>query len=89
MGKWKLDANAKRTGCRVLKLMPVLIQKGEMFVALEAERDGHDYIDQAMKNGACPVLVNRPTRGFRNPSIKSGRYFESISRDCSKLSKYF
>jgi UDP-N-acetylmuramoyl-tripeptide--D-alanyl-D-alanine ligase len=35
------------------------IQKGDMFVALQAERDGHDFVDTAMKKGASCCLVSK------------------------------
>ncbi|MDG1139022.1 MAG: UDP-N-acetylmuramoyl-tripeptide--D-alanyl-D-alanine ligase [Opitutales bacterium] len=35
------------------------LEEGEMFVAIEAERDGHDYVEQALENGASSALVNR------------------------------
>ena len=36
-------------------------QPGDLFVALVGERDGHDYIDAAMKKGAAGVLSSRAT----------------------------
>jgi UDP-N-acetylmuramoyl-tripeptide--D-alanyl-D-alanine ligase len=35
------------------------IKDGDLFVAISAERDGHDFISNAIKNGARAVLVNR------------------------------
>jgi len=35
------------------------IQPGQLFVALKAERDGHDFIPMAMANGAAAVLCQR------------------------------
>ncbi|HAN79969.1 MAG: UDP-N-acetylmuramyl pentapeptide synthase [Gammaproteobacteria bacterium] len=34
---------------------------GDLFVALVADRDGHDYINSAAKNGAVAALVSKPT----------------------------
>ncbi len=34
---------------------------GDLFVALVADRDGHDYINSAAKNGAAAALVSKPT----------------------------
>ena len=34
---------------------------GDLFVALVADRDGHDYIKSAAKNGAAAALVSKPT----------------------------
>ena len=35
--------------------------KGDLFVALTAERDGHDYIANAAESGASAALVSKPT----------------------------
>ena len=35
------------------------LQKGQLFVALVAARDGHDFIPSAMEKGAAAVLCNR------------------------------
>ena len=37
-----------------------LVRGGELFVALRAERDGHDYVDAALDAGAAACLVERP-----------------------------
>ncbi|SEK62440.1 UDP-N-acetylmuramoyl-tripeptide--D-alanyl-D-alanine ligase [Pacificibacter marinus] len=34
------------------------IQKGDLFVALKAERDGHDFVAQALAKGAAAALVS-------------------------------
>lgn len=39
------------------------IQPGQLFAALVAERDGHDYIPDALKNGAAAVLGQRQLPG--------------------------
>jgi len=33
------------------------VQKGDLFVALQGERDGHDYVQAALENGAAGALV--------------------------------
>ncbi len=35
------------------------LQPGQLFVAIQAERDGHDYIPMAMEKGAAAVLCSR------------------------------
>lgn len=35
------------------------IQTGDLFVALQAERDGHDFVAQALEKGAAAALVSR------------------------------
>jgi UDP-N-acetylmuramoyl-tripeptide--D-alanyl-D-alanine ligase len=37
------------------------VVKGDLFVALTAERDGHDYIANAAESGASAALVTKPT----------------------------
>ena len=39
------------------------IQKGDLFVALQAERDGHDFVAQALDKGAAAALVSRIPEG--------------------------
>ena len=36
------------------------ILPGQLFVALQGERDGHDYVGTAFEKGASAVLVSRP-----------------------------
>ncbi|GFH40541.1 UDP-N-acetylmuramoyl-tripeptide--D-alanyl-D-alanine ligase [Lactococcus insecticola] len=36
-----------------------LIKPGDIFLALKGERDGHDFIDVALKNGASAVITSR------------------------------
>ena len=35
--------------------------EGDLFVALVAERDGHDFIENAAESGASAALVSKPT----------------------------
>ena len=39
------------------------LEPGDLFVALPGERDGHDFIAEAMAKGATGALVSRPTPG--------------------------
>ncbi len=39
------------------------IAKGDLFVALKAARDGHDFVAQALENGASAALVSRIPEG--------------------------
>ena len=34
------------------------IQRGDLFIALKAERDGHDFVAQALSNGAAAAMVS-------------------------------
>lgn len=40
------------------------IESGQLFVAIRAERDGHDFATAAMQNGAAAVLGERPIEGL-------------------------
>lgn len=40
------------------------IEQGQLFVAIRAERDGHDFATAAMQNGAAAVLGERPIEGL-------------------------
>ena len=42
------------------------IQPGDLFVALKAARDGHDFVAQALENGAAAALVSRIPDGLDN-----------------------
>lgn len=39
------------------------LNKGDLFVALKAARDGHDFVAQALENGAGAALVSRRPEG--------------------------
>lgn len=39
------------------------LQKGDLFVALKDQRDGHDFVEAAFKAGAAGALVARPMPG--------------------------
>jgi UDP-N-acetylmuramoyl-tripeptide--D-alanyl-D-alanine ligase len=39
------------------------LQPGDLFVALQAERDGHDFVAAAFAKGAAAALVSRPVPG--------------------------
>ena len=45
------------------------ISKGEMFVAIEAERDGHDFLSAAEENGAGAALVKKADLGVPIPQL--------------------
>lgn len=39
------------------------LQPGQLFIALQGERDGHDFIPMAMEKGAAAVLCSKPCPG--------------------------
>jgi UDP-N-acetylmuramoyl-tripeptide--D-alanyl-D-alanine ligase len=50
------------------------LASGDLFIALSGVRDGHDFIDQAMTNGAAGALVSQPVSGpaVRVPEVLVG-----------------
>lgn len=67
MSLWTAEAAAAATGGRVQGVWDVdgvsidtrTIAPGDLFVALRAERDGHDFVAQALAKGAGAALVSR------------------------------
>ncbi len=45
------------------------LEKGDLFVALEATRDGHDFVAQALEKGAAAALVSRIPVGLENAPL--------------------
>ena len=45
------------------------INQGQLFIALQGERDGHDFIDHAIQNGAFAVLVTQQQADLNVPQI--------------------
>lgn len=67
MTLWTSDQAAKATGGRATAPFTVsgvsidtrTIEPGDLFVALKAARDGHDFVAQALEKGAAAALVSR------------------------------
>ena len=53
------------------------IEPGDLFVALAGERDGHDFIEQALARGAAGALASRPGAG---PRIVVGDTLAALER---------
>lgn len=49
--------------CNGVSIDTRTLQKGDLFVALTAARDGHDFVAQALENGAAAALVSRVPDG--------------------------
>lgn len=49
--------------CNGVSIDTRTLQKGDLFVALTAARDGHEFVAQALKNGAAAALVSRTPDG--------------------------
>ena len=56
------------------------VSSGDMFVAIKADRDGHDYLDQACKEGAIAGLVNHQVGGSQVPQLVVGDTLLSFQR---------
>ena len=67
MSLWTSDDAAAATGGRVtaawaatgVSIDTRTIAPGDLFVALQADRDGHDFVAQALARGAAAALVSR------------------------------
>ncbi|WP_353471634.1 UDP-N-acetylmuramoyl-tripeptide--D-alanyl-D-alanine ligase [Salipiger sp. H15] len=72
MTLWTSEDAARATGGRAIGSWNVTgvsidtrtIEKGDLFVALTAARDGHEFVAQALKNGAAAALVSRIPEGL-------------------------
>ncbi|NHF74216.1 UDP-N-acetylmuramoyl-tripeptide--D-alanyl-D-alanine ligase [Paracoccus xiamenensis] len=71
MALWTSEDAAAATGGRVTQSWQAdgvsidtrTIQPGDLFVALQAARDGHDFVAQALEKGAAAALVSRIPEG--------------------------
>lgn len=71
MALWTSEDAAAATGGRVtqpwqangVSIDTRTIQPGDLFVALQAARDGHDFVAQALEKGAAAALVSRVPDG--------------------------
>ncbi|MBU2963296.1 UDP-N-acetylmuramoyl-tripeptide--D-alanyl-D-alanine ligase [Citreicella sp. C3M06] len=92
MTLWTSNEAAAATGGKVFSDWQVsgvsidtrTIEPGDLFVALKAARDGHDFVAQALANGAAAALVSRipegvdPERLLLVEDVQSG--LESLGR---------
>ena len=60
-----------------------LVRGGELFVALRAERDGHEYVGAAFDAGAAACLVERPAG--RGTSIVVDDTFSALTRLATEM----
>lgn len=71
MSLWSASDAARATGglatadwqARGLSIDTRSLQPGDLFVALKAARDGHDFVAQAFENGAAAALVTHRPEG--------------------------
>jgi UDP-N-acetylmuramoyl-tripeptide--D-alanyl-D-alanine ligase len=55
------------------------LREGDLFVALKAERDGHEFLQQAFEKGAAAALVSKPVEGG-GPQIVAGETLSALER---------
>ncbi len=68
---WTRDAAVAATGGRCapdwaasgVSIDTRTLERGDLFVALEAARDGHDFVAEALRRGAAAALVRRRPEG--------------------------
>jgi UDP-N-acetylmuramoyl-tripeptide--D-alanyl-D-alanine ligase len=65
-GGWKSKPNGLISGFSIDSRS---IREGEMFVAIEAERDGHDFLEKAAEKGARAALVKKVDLGVSLPQL--------------------
>ena len=77
MSLWTRDEAVAATGgtCAVdwaangVSIDTRTLEKGDLFVALSAARDGHDFVAQALEKGAVAALVSRIPVGLENAPL--------------------
>ena len=83
-GKWHGNVPIDITGfCIDARKM----ESGKMFVALKAERDGHDFLEQAVESGASAALVSKLILNINLPQLvvdDTLRAFQSIAANYRK-----
>ena len=83
-GKWHGDVPMNISGfCIDTRKM----ESGKMFVALKAERDGHNFLEQAAKGGASAALVSNLILNLNLPQLlvdDTLRAFHSIAANYRK-----
>ena len=70
---WTAEEIARATGGKVAGDFAVsgvsidtrTVEPGDLFVPLVGARDGHDFVLQAVANGAAGVLAAKPGKGIR------------------------
>lgn len=55
----KLPVEGGDVGISGISIDTRTLQKGDLFIALKAERDGHDFVEMAEKKGASACVVSR------------------------------
>ena len=81
---WKVSELQKITGGKLISNIKIIeqdifitgvstdsrdISEGDMFVAIDGERDGHDYVVDAFLSGAILALVSKIPAGYKNEAV--------------------
>lgn len=54
------------------------LQKGDLFVALKDQRDGHEFVEAAFRAGAAGALVSQPVSG--GPAVQASDVLEALTQ---------
>jgi UDP-N-acetylmuramoyl-tripeptide--D-alanyl-D-alanine ligase len=65
-GDWKSSPKGSMTGFGIDSRK---LKTGDIFVAINADRDGHDYLSDAEQNGAVAGLVNKARLDIKLPQL--------------------
>ena len=68
-GKW---TDSPSNGINGFTIDSRKVSSGDMFVAIKADRDGHDFLDQATKEGAVAGLVDHHVGSTQVPQLVVG-----------------
>ena len=76
-GKW---TDSPSNGVNGFTIDSRKVSSGDMFVAIKADRDGHDFIDQATNEGAVAGLVDHQVGNAQLPQLVVGDTLLSFQR---------
>jgi UDP-N-acetylmuramoyl-tripeptide--D-alanyl-D-alanine ligase len=83
-GNWNLSPPEKISGFTIDSRK---VNQGDLFVALRAERDGHDFLNQAIAQGAVGGVVDHLVEGVSQPQLVVDRTeiaFQEIAKSHRK-----
>lgn len=70
--------NTKNNEIKSFQFDSRLIEQGDVFIALKAERNGHDFIPAAIKNGAIAVIVENLQDNLPIPQFKTNDTWQAL-----------
>ncbi len=86
VGKWHGNMPSNITGFCIDARK---IEAGKIFVALKAERDGHDFLEQAVGNGASAALVSKLKLDIDLPQLVVDNTLSAFQSIASNYRKEF